>query len=255
MTPFKVVIPARYASSRLPGKPLVDIAGKPMIWHSWQRGLDAAASSNDVVIATDDERIFDVASAFGANTVMTSMDHDNGSERIGEVADIMGWSSDTIVVNLQGDEPLLPPGLVKQVAADIDANTEAAIATLGYPIQDPGALSNPNIVKVVRDKAGFAHYFSRACIPHDRSASGNVKDTGNYPYLRHIGLYAYRVHTLRTVNALEAAPTEVVEKLEQLRALWHGLRIYVGIADIAPPQGVDTPADLDAVRRTIAEAG
>ena len=255
MSGFKVVIPARYASSRLPGKPLADIGGRPMIWHSWQRGIEAAGHAADVFVATDDARIFDAASAFGATAVMTAPTHENGTERLAEVVQLQGWAPDTIVVNVQGDEPLLPPELVQQVAADLHQQPAADIATLGHEIRDPAALTNANIVKIIRDKMGFAQYFSRACVPHDRDGAGAEDSLKRYPYLRHIGLYAYRASTLAALTRLEPAPAEKLEALEQLRALWHGMRIYVGLAAKAPPHGVDTEADLDLVRAIIDGTG
>lgn len=239
---FRVVIPARWASTRLPGKPLVDLAGRPLLAWVWQVATESGA--DEVVIATDDERIRDAAGKFGARVVMTRDDHLSGSDRINEVAQSLEWPGDTIVVNLQGDEPLLPPQLVVQVATALAADTDAGIATLATPVASRAEARDPNVVKVVCDAAGRALYFSRAPIPFDRDGSGDRHDG----MLRHIGLYAYRVAALQQLAALDPAPPERVEHLEQLRALWYGIPIAVTRATDAPPQGVDTQEDLERVR-------
>lgn len=237
---MKVVIPARYASSRFPGKPLIMLAGKTMIEHVWQRSVAAMGDENNVIIATDDTRIVDAARAFGAHVCMTATTHENGTERLAEVVDTLKLSDDEIIINVQGDEPLIDPALIKMVGQQLADNDAADIATAADPVTDPAALKNPNIVKVVCAKDGMAHYFSRACIPHDRDDNGAP---GDYPYMRHIGIYAYRAGTLRALINLAPAPTEQMEKLEQLRALWHGMAITVARYDGPPAIGVDTPED------------
>ena len=244
---MKVVIPARFASTRLPGKPLADIAGKPMIWHVWQRGVEAVGADN-CWVATDHSGVRDIMTGFGAQVVMTAPDHVSGTDRIAEVAVQLNWADDDIVVNVQGDEPLLPPALVTQVGSLLANTPNAGISTLGCPITKWDDLLNPNIVKAVCDKEGMAHYFSRSPVPYDRSGE---QDASRYPYLRHIGIYAYRVSTLKQLQTLEEAPTEKLESLEQLRALWHGINIVVGAVVDAPPHGVDTPEDLAAVRQIV----
>ena len=249
---FCVIIPARYASSRLPGKPLRDIAGKPMIQHVYERAVQSGAS--DVVIATDDERIRQVADDFGAQVCMTATHHSTGTDRLAEVARIRGYASQHIIVNLQGDEPLMPPALIRQVAENLQSHPQASVATLCERISSSGELFDPHLVKVVMDKQGYALYFSRAAIPWDRDAF--TETTGELPerseHYRHIGLYAYRAGFLRTYAGLAASPLERYEMLEQLRVLWHGHRISLGIMPIAPAPGVDTPEDLERVRQLFA---
>lgn len=241
-TAFKVVIPARYASTRLPGKPLLELAGRPMLQHVHERSLQSGASV--VIIATDDRRIADAAYNFDATVCMTSPEHTSGTERLAEVVEVQGWDDDSIIVNVQGDEPLIPVALIKQVAAGLADNADAPMATLAYPIHSTDEVADPNIVKVVLDKQGHALYFSRAAIPcyRDRPALGNGTQA-----LRHIGLYAYRAGFLKRYMQLEASPLESIEKLEQLRVLWHGLKIHVGIATEMPGHGVDTREDLARV--------
>ncbi|WCL55102.1 3-deoxy-manno-octulosonate cytidylyltransferase [Gimibacter soli] len=246
---MKVVIPARYASSRLPGKPLADIAGKPMIRHVVDRALEVAAPA-DVYVATDDDRVAAAVAAFGGQAVMTRADHVSGTDRIAEVATALGWAEDEIVVNVQGDEPLLPSPFIRLVGAALEADATAHMATFGCPFTSAADVANPNMVKIVMAGTGHASYFSRAAIPFDRDGGGI--DLARFPYLRHIGLYAYRVATLKRLTALPPAPTESVEMLEQLRALWHGMAIRVEVIPEAPPPGVDTPEDLEAVRRLLA---
>ncbi len=245
MSAFKVVIPARYASTRLPGKPLLDIAGKPMIAHVCERALEANAEQ--VVVATDDQRIFDTVSALGIHVVMTDPNHQSGTERIAEVAQVMDWRPDDIVVNLQGDEPLIPPQYIRDVAAALAGQTEAGIATLAAKIVEADEVFNPNAVKVVLDKHGYALYFSRAPIPWDRVTfpehHHNI-EAGKLPYLRHIGMYAYTVGFLNRYCSWQASPLESVESLEQLRILWHGEKVLVKIVDKTPEAGVDTEEDL-----------
>lgn len=245
---FAVVIPARYGSSRLPGKPLLDIAGKPMIQRVWEQAHGAGAS--EVVIATDDKRIEEVAHGFGAQVCMTDPSHSSGTDRLQEVAAQRGWNDQQIVVNVQGDEPLIPPALVGQVATNLGANPSAAIATLSEPITDLNELTNPNAVKVVTDSQGMALYFSRAVIPWPREAF--VLDQAAMPagsWFRHIGIYAYRVGFLHRYVTWASAPMEQLEQLEQLRALYNGERIHVDLASETVPGGVDTAEDLQAVRR------
>lgn len=246
--PFYVVIPARYASSRFPGKPLQDIAGAPMIQRVWQQAQKSGAKQ--LVIATDDQRIFDVCKAFGAEVVMTRDDHESGTDRLAEVAAIMGWADDAIVVNVQGDEPLIPPAVIDQVAANLAAHPEAAMATLAEPISDMGSLMNNNVVKVISDKNGLALTFSRAPLPWARDAFIAQLDDlpENIPFRRHIGIYAYRTGFLHKFVDWGPCWLEQTECLEQLRALWHGEHIHVADALETPPAGVDTPEDLERVR-------
>lgn len=243
---FKVVIPARFASTRLPGKPLLDIAGRPMLQHVHDQALKSGAG--EVIIATDDQRIFDAATGFGATVRMTSATHESGTERLAEVAAEMGWDDEVVVVNVQGDEPLLPPALVRQVAEGLAGNPAAAVATLAYPINDMDEVSDPNIVKVVLDKDGYALYFSRAAIPCRRDEPVGEQAI---PALRHIGLYAYRAGFLRRYEGLQASPLEAIEKLEQLRVLWNGMKIHVGMASEMPGHGVDTESDLRRVEKIL----
>ena len=248
MTAFKVVIPARYGSSRLPAKPLLDIAGQPMVAHVYQRAL--LSQAQQVVIATDDERIYRAAEQLGATVVMTSTEHPSGTDRLQEVAQEMGWADDEIIVNVQGDEPLIPPAVINQVAANLAANPQAGMATLAEPLQDVAQLTNPNIVKLVRDYQQMAMYFSRAPMPWARDAFMNGVTTLAVPelYLRHLGIYAYRVSFLNAYVQWPPAVLEQVEALEQLRALYYGVKIHVDLAAVNLPAGVDTLADLERVR-------
>lgn len=243
---FRVAIPARYASTRLPGKPLRLLAGRPLIEHVYQRAL--ASGAMEVVIATDDPRIQEVAEGFGATVCMTSPDHPSGTDRLAEVAEQLRWPEDAIVVNVQGDEPHLPPTLIQQVAAGLAAHPDAGIATVCARISDPDELFDPHVVKVTRDAQDYALYFSRAPIPWHREAFGKKREQLNAlpsgVWFRHIGLYAYRVAVLARYPHLPPAPAEQAESLEQLRALWHGIRIHVAEAIEVPPPGVDTEADL-----------
>ena len=238
----KLVIPARYASTRLPGKPLMQLHNQTMIEHVIDKALKANA--DEVLVATDDERIKQVVLKKGVACEMTSVDHQNGTERIIEVALNRAWPSDTIVVNLQGDEPLMVPALLDQVANMLKQDPEAAIATLCLPLHDLASLQNPNIVKVVFDKKHYAQYFSRAAIPYPR-------DAGKFTAYRHLGLYAYRVGTLKKLLTLNPTEHEITEKLEQLRALDHGLKIKMAIANGVPGHGVDTPEDLARVEQIL----
>lgn len=248
---FKVVIPARYASTRLPGKPLLNIAGKPMIAHVCQRALEADAEQT--IVATDDERIFQAVCELGIKAVMTRPDHQSGTERIAEVAQLCGWADSEIIVNLQGDEPLIPPAIIREVAAALAGQQQAGIATLAAKIINTEEIFNPNAVKVVLNKAGYALYFSRAPIPWERDVFtlSDRNPSGKLPYLRHIGLYAYRVDFLNRYCSWDASPLESVEALEQLRILWHGQEVLVKIVDQSPEGGVDTQEDLRRVERVL----
>jgi 3-deoxy-manno-octulosonate cytidylyltransferase (CMP-KDO synthetase) len=250
---FKVVIPARYASTRLPGKPLLNIAGKPMIAHVCQRALEADAEQ--IIVATDDERIFQTVCELGIEAVMTRSDHQSGTERIAEVAQLCGWADSEIIVNLQGDEPLIPSVIIREAASALAGQQQAGIATLAAKIIDVKEIFNPNAVKVVLNKAGYALYFSRAPIPWERDTFclPDRKISGHQlPYLRHIGLYAYRVGFLKQYCSWDASPLESVEALEQLRILWHGQAVLVKIVDQSPEGGVDTQEDLRRVERALA---
>jgi len=250
---FRVVIPARYASSRLPGKPLADIGGKPMVLRVLERALQAGAES--VVIATDDVRVQQAVEAAGYQALMTSPEHQSGTERLVEVAETLGWSDDTLVVNVQGDEPLIDPALIREAARQLVLHDDAVMATLAHPIHDHADFINPNVVKVVADEAGYALYFSRAPVPWPRDAfTVHQAMPHELGALRHIGLYAYRAGFLRTYASLTSSPHERYEMLEQLRVLWHGHRISLGITPIAPAPGVDTPEDLERVRSLFAAA-
>lgn len=248
---FTVVIPARFGSSRFPGKPLKSIAGKPMVQHVWEQACKSQAGR--VVVATDDARIVEACQAFGAEVLLTRDDHNSGTDRLAEVATQLGLAADAIVVNVQGDEPLIPPAIIDQVAANLAAHPEAAIATLAEPIEDVASLFNPNVVKVATDINGLALTFSRAPLPWARDALAASRDVlpANVPYRRHIGIYAYRAGFLHDFVAWGPCWLENTESLEQLRALWHGVRIHVADALEAPPAGVDTPEDLERVKRLL----
>jgi 3-deoxy-manno-octulosonate cytidylyltransferase (CMP-KDO synthetase) len=248
MTGFHVVVPARYASQRLPGKPLLDIAGKPMLQWTFERACASGASR--VVIATDDARIADAASAFGAEVCRTSAEHASGTDRIAEVARRMDWADDEVVVNLQGDEPLMPPALLGQVAATLARHENADAATLAVALDDTAQLFDPNVVKVVTDRTGLALYFSRATIPWKRDLFASAATPGagwTDGIFRHLGIYAYRAGFLARYAGLPEAPLERMECLEQLRILWHGGQVAVDIAAEPPPAGVDTREDLERV--------
>lgn len=250
-TPFKVVIPARYNSTRLPGKPLLNIAGKPMIAYTCQRAIEA--ESDEIVVATDDRRIFTQVSDLGINVVMTDVSHQSGTERINEVAKQLAWDEDDIVVNLQADEPLIPATYITDLASVLANQNQAGIATLAAKITETAEILNPNAVKVVLCRLGYALYFSRATIPCNQHSSsttdGNIAHA--MPYLRHIGMYAYRVKFLKLYCSWNASPLEAVESLEQLRILWHGEKILVKTVTQMPVAGVDTQADLERVEKII----
>lgn len=251
---FSVIIPARYASTRLPGKPLLDIAGKPMLQRVYERA--ALSDAGRVIIATDDERIETAARDFGAEVVMTSSEHESGTDRLQEVVSRLGFGDGEIVVNVQGDEPLIPPAVINQVAANLAASPEAGIATLVEPIIDIETVFNPNAVKVTIDKLGRALYFSRAPMPWSRDSFGGDKPElpQGANYYRHIGIYAYRVSLLHQFVSWPVAELERTERLEQLRAMENGVAIMAQRALQPIPAGVDTQADLDAVRALL-EAG
>jgi 3-deoxy-manno-octulosonate cytidylyltransferase (CMP-KDO synthetase) len=255
VTAFRVVVPARYASTRLPGKPLADIAGKPMVVRVAEAAMKAAPLG--VWIATDDARVADAVAAHGWEAIMTSPAHASGTDRIAEVAKTLGWSDDDIVVNVQGDEPLIEPRLIAATAAALAADREAAIATAAHPIASAEEFFNPNVVKVVTAASGRALYFSRAPIAWHRDGFAATHETlpAGFSGLRHIGIYAYRVGFLHRYGTLAPAACEQWESLEQLRALWHGHAIQVIEWAEAPVPGVDTPEDLERVRRRFAAGG
>ena len=246
--PFRVVIPARYASSRLPGKPLADLGGKPMVVRVAERA--ALSGAEEIWVATDHAMVGAAAERYGFSAVMTREDHASGTDRIAEVAAELGWSDDAIVVNVQGDEPLIDPALIRQVAHELEEGSDAVMATACHPISSIEEFLNPNVVKVVCDARGHALYFSRAPMPwpRDAFAASRSELPAGLPAMRHVGLYAYRVAFLRRYGALSPSPLERFEALEQLRVLWHGFRIRVVEADHAPEAGVDTVEDLERIR-------
>ncbi len=244
---FKVVIPARYASSRLPGKPLLDIAGKPMVIRVAEQANKSGAST--VVIATDFEKIMQVAKAHDVAAVMTNVNHVSGTDRIAEVVQTLDWDDGDIVVNVQGDEPLIDPQLIQEVALTLAHSREAVMATACHAIHDEASMLNPNVVKVVLDSNGNALYFSRSPIPYPRDDVHKQQIKAH----RHIGIYAYRVGFLKQYADLTVTELEQIESLEQLRVLHHGYKIAVTITDNAPASGVDTQADLDEVRRIFSQ--
>lgn len=237
-----VIIPARYASTRLPGKPLLDIAGKPMIQHVYERARESGAQS--VTVATDDARIRVACEKFGAPVVMTAESHRSGTERLAEAIAQLKLGADEIVVNVQGDEPLMPPAIIRRTAEVLAAHADAVVATVCCPIHDDVELRNSNVVKVVRDAQGYALYFSRAPIPFAR-------DGRRVSACRHIGLYAYRAGYIAQYLQLAPSPHEQAEQLEQLRVLWHGGRIALWETEQAPAAGVDSAEDLERVRKLL----
>ncbi len=248
---FKIAIPARYASTRLPGKPLRDIDGKTMLQHVYERALQSGA--DEIVVATDDERIAVVAHGFGAEVCMTSAAHGSGTDRLAEVAHTLNWDADVLVVNLQGDEPLMPPSLLRQVARNLATHADVVCATLCTPIRAAHELFDPSVVKVVMNTQGYALYFSRAPIPWYRDDFS--RDSRTLPpqsqHCRHLGLYAYRAGFLKAYSELATCALEQAESLEQLRMLWHGAKIHVAEADEIPGPGVDTEQDLARVRELL----
>ncbi len=250
-----LVIPARFASTRLPGKPLRLLAGKPMIQHVYQRALDAkdVVGFDDIIIATDDVGIQDVCENFGATVCMTSCGHQSGSDRLAEVVALNGWDDDSIIVNLQGDEPLTPIANLKQLAENLANKPEASMATLATPLQSDAEYTDTNVVKVVTDQQGMALYFSRSSIPFQRDFDSHCDDDFgvNDFALRHIGIYAYRAGFLKRFATMQPCQIEQLEKLEQLRAMWYGAKIHVDVAKEVPGHGVDTEADLEAVEKIL----
>ena len=245
---FLVVIPARLGSTRLPRKPLADIGGKPMVIRVAERAKQSLAHS--VVVATDSPEIQAACDEYRIECLLTSADHPTGTDRIAEVAQLLKLPSNALIVNVQGDEPLIPPELINQVASTLAEHQECAISTVAVPITDATEINNPNVVKVVLNRAGEALYFSRAPIPFVREPQVDQKTD----HLRHLGIYAYRADFLQAYTRLEPAPPEQAEALEQLRALWNGYRIAVHVASEAPPAGVDTPEDLERVRQMLARS-
>lgn len=247
---FKVVIPARYASTRLPAKPLLDLGGKPMVVRVAERAKLSGAA--EIWVATDHTEVRDAAEAHGLKVLMTRSDHPSGTDRLAEVVEQCGWGSDTVVVNVQGDEPLIEPEVIAQTVRQLAASG-AAIATVAHPIVEAADFFNPNVVKVVCRADGDASYFSRAPIPYARDhfsrEAGGETLPDSLPAYRHVGLYAYRAAFLKAYAGLTPAPTERFEALEQLRALWHGYRITVALIEAAPAPGVDTPEDAERVRK------
>ncbi len=244
---FHIIIPARFKSERLPGKMLAMVAGKPLIQHVYERALLCNAAS--VVVATDDLKIQQAAVAFGAPVCMTAVSHSCGTDRLAEAVQILNLSNDDIVVNIQGDEPLMPPTAVGLAVKSMLENPEAAMATLCTPILQEREILDPNLPKVVLDRKGFALYFSRAPIPWDRTKFDVIKNQ----YYRHIGLYAYRVQTLKKYTVWERSPLEDIEMLEQLRVLWYGEKIHVSVVEEGLPPGIDTEADLARFRSSVDE--
>jgi len=245
---FLVVIPARLGSTRLPRKPLADIGGKPMIIRVAERAKQSLAQS--VVVATDSTEIQAACNEHRIECFLTSENHPTGTDRIAEVVQLLKLPSNALVVNVQGDEPLIPPELINQVARTLAEHEQCAISTVAVPITDAAEINNPNVVKVVLNRSSEALYFSRAPIPFERDPQSTLK----IEHLRHLGIYAYRADFLQAYSRLEPAPPEQAEALEQLRALWNGYRIAVHTAPEAPPAGVDTPEDLERVRQLIARS-
>ena len=242
---FIAIIPARFASTRLPGKPLVDIHGKPMVVHVMERALESGAER--VIVATDNDDVARAVEAVVGEVCMTRPDHHSGTERLAEVIERYQFSDDTVIVNVQGDEPLIPPVIIRQVADNLAGST-AGMATLAVPIESAEEAFNPNAVKVVRDAHGYALYFSRATIPWDRERFAVSRETVGDHFLRHIGIYGYRAGFIRRYVSWEPSPLEQIELLEQLRVLWYGEKIHVDVAKAIPSVGVDTPEDLARVR-------
>ncbi|BAX52756.1 3-deoxy-manno-octulosonate cytidylyltransferase [Photobacterium damselae subsp. piscicida] len=245
---FTVIIPARYQSTRLPGKPLADIGGKPMVQWVYEQACKSGADK--VIVATDDQRVFDAVQAFGGEVCMTRSDHQSGTERLAEVVEKYNLADDHIVVNVQGDEPLIPDTIIRQVADNL-AHKNAPMATLAVEIDHEDEVFNPNAVKVVTDKDGYAMYFSRVSIPWDRDHFAQQPAQIHHNLLRHIGIYAYRAGFINTYINWQPTALEQIEALEQLRVLWYGEKIHVDVAIDAPPAGVDTPEDLEKVRALI----
>lgn len=250
MIDFHVVIPARYASTRLPGKPLLDIAGKPMV--VWVAERAKAAGAKQVVVATDHQEIVSVVEAHGYQAMMTSSNHLSGTDRIAEVTAKLGLQADEIVVNVQGDEPMIEPSLIADVALTLSQSQTAVMSTACHPMNEAEDWSNANVVKVVLNKLNHALYFSRASIPYARDAVEEIKSLKERTSYRHIGIYAYRAHFLKTYANMQPANIERIESLEQLRVLYEGHQIAVSITENNPASGVDCQADLEHVRQRMA---
>ncbi|MGB7800308.1 3-deoxy-manno-octulosonate cytidylyltransferase [Buttiauxella sp.] len=242
---FVAIIPARFASTRLPGKPLKDINGKPMVVHVLERARESGADR--IIVATDHEEVARAVEAAGGEVCMTRADHHSGTERLAEVIEKYNFSDDTVIVNVQGDEPMIPPVIIRQVANNL-ANSQAGMATLAVPIDSAEEAFNPNAVKVVMDAQGYALYFSRATIPWDRDRFAQSREMIGDTLLRHIGIYGYRAGFIRRYVTWEPSQLEQIEMLEQLRVLWNGEKIHVAVAKEVPGIGVDTPEDLERVR-------
>lgn len=242
---FVAIIPARFASTRLPGKPLVDIHGKPMVVHVMERAVESGAER--VIVATDNDEVARAVEAAGGEVCMTRADHQSGTERLAEVIERYQFADDTVIVNVQGDEPMIPPVIIRQVADNL-AKSEAGMATLAVPIESAEEAFNTNAVKVVMDAKGYALYFSRATIPWDRERFIASHETIGDHFLRHIGIYGYRAGFIRRYVSWQPSPLEQIELLEQLRVLWYGEKIHVDVAKAIPGVGVDTPEDLARVR-------
>ena len=249
---FRVVIPARFGATRLPGKPLLVIGDRPLLQWVWQCARASRAAS--VIIATDDVRVFDAALGFGADCLMTSTRHASGTDRIAEVARARGFAADDVVVNLQGDEPMMPAAVVNEVAEALNARPHIDIATAVTPVQTLAEFLDPSCVKALRARQGQALYFSRAPVPWPRDGVTAGRPTRFAGAWRHIGIYAYRVRSLLQFASWPPTPLEETESLEQLRALEHGMRIHLVTLAKAPPAGVDTPDDLERVRASLAAA-
>ncbi|QHA85842.1 3-deoxy-manno-octulosonate cytidylyltransferase [Serratia rhizosphaerae] len=245
---FIAIIPARYASTRLPGKPLADIHGKPMVVHVMERARESGAER--VIVATDHPDVARAVEAAGGEVCMTREDHESGTERLAEVIEHYGFADDQIIVNVQGDEPLVPPVIIRQVAENLAASS-AGMATLAAPIETAEEAFNPNAVKVVMDAEGYALYFSRATIPWDRERFAQSKSAIGDNLLRHLGIYAYRAGFVRRYVSWAPSPLEKIELLEQLRVLWYGEKIHVAVAKAIPSVGVDTAEDLQRVRDSL----
>lgn len=245
---FVVIIPARYASTRLPGKPLVDINGKPMIVHVLERARESGAER--IIVATDHEEVARAVQAAGGEVCMTRADHQSGTERLAEVVEKCGFADDTVIVNVQGDEPAIPPAIIRQLADNL-TKSAAGMATLAVPIDSAEEAFNPNAVKVVRDAEGYALYFSRATIPWDRDRFAQSRENIGDTLLRHIGIYGYRAGFIRRYVTWQPSQLERIEMLEQLRVLWYGEKIHVDVAQEVPGTGVDTPEDLERVRKAM----
>lgn len=258
--PFSVVIPARYASQRLPGKPLVDLAGMTMIERVYRQASKSKAQQ--VIVATDHPEIEACVKGFGGKVCMTRVDHESGTDRLAEVSNIFNFADDDIIVNVQGDEPLIPPPVINQVAGNLEKAKQASVATVSEKIEMPDVYQNPNAVKVVADNTGLALYFSRASIPWNRDLMQTLNEEELKAFLdsqrhvqKHIGIYAYRVSLLRAFSGWEMSALEKIEKLEQLRIMAQGHRIHVEEACEPVPGGIDTPEDLALVRQYLSEAG